>query len=110
MGKSELLKGSTEIILLTLLNEKVMYGYEIAKKIEEESEGYLQFKEGTLYPTLKRLETEGLVESYWQSSNEGPRRKYYTITKTGNKIMGDLQKEWGLFQRAMNRMVGESHA
>jgi PadR family transcriptional regulator PadR len=109
MGKSELLKGSTEIILLTLLNEKVMYGYEIAKKIEEESDGYLQFKEGTLYPTLKRLEEDGLVESSWQSSNEGPRRKYYTITKTGKKSMAELQKEWGLFQRVMNRMVGEPH-
>ncbi|MEX2459704.1 MAG: PadR family transcriptional regulator [Paenibacillaceae bacterium] len=109
MGKSELLKGSTEIILLTMLNEKVMYGYEIAKKIEEESEGYLQFKEGTLYPTLKRLEAESLVESYWQSSIEGPRRKYYAITITGKKMMVDLQKEWGLFQKVMNRMVGESH-
>lgn len=107
MGKTELVKGSTEVILLSLLELKAMYGYELAQRIEEESEGYLQFKEGTLYPALKKLESQGFVEAYWQSSNEGPRRKYYTITKTGQRALEQLRNEWGLFQKVMNRIVGD---
>lgn len=106
MGKTELIKGSTEVILLSLLHDKAMYGYELAQKIDQDSEGFLQFKEGTLYPALKRLETQGLVESYWQESKEGPRRKYYVITKTGKKALSHMRKEWGLFQQIMNRIVG----
>lgn len=107
MSKTELVKGSTEVILLSLLNEKEMYGYELAQTIEKDSEGFLRFKEGTLYPALKRLETQGLVKSYWQESSEGPRRKYYSITTTGQKALWDLKKEWGLFQKVMNRIVGD---
>lgn len=80
---------------------------ELAQTIEKDSEGFLRFKEGTLYPALKRLETQGLVKSYWQESSEGPRRKYYSITTTGQKALWDLKKEWGLFQKVMNRIVGD---
>lgn len=107
MSKTELVKGSTEVILLSLLADKTMYGYELAQSIEKESEGFLRFKEGTLYPALKRLETQGLVESYWKDSSEGPRRKYYEITETGKKVLSDLKKEWNLFQKVMNRIVGD---
>ena len=107
MSKTELVKGSTEVILLSLLNEKDMYGYELAQRVEKESEGFLLFKEGTLYPALKKLEIQGFVESYWKKSDEGPRRKYYAINITGKKVLSDLKKEWGLFQKVMNRMVGD---
>ncbi len=66
MGKTELVKGSTEVILLSLLDEKDMYGYELAQMIENHSKGFLRFKEGTLYSALKKLGMQGLVESYWQ--------------------------------------------
>jgi len=107
LGKTELVKGSTEVILLSFLNETTMYGYELAQRIEKESEGFLLFKEGTLYPALKKLETQGLIDSYWQESDEGPRRKYYTITLTGKKVLMDLKKEWSIFQKLMNRLVGD---
>lgn len=109
MSKTELVKGSTEVIVLSLLSEHAMYGYEIAQSIESESEGFLRFREGTLYPALKKLETQGLVESYWQDSHEGPRRKYYKITQEGNKSLSDLIKEWNMFQRVMNKIVGVSN-
>ncbi|MGM0885152.1 MAG: PadR family transcriptional regulator [Bacillota bacterium] len=109
MSKTELVKGSTEVIILSLLSEHDMYGYELAQKIENESEGFLRFREGTLYPALKKLETQGLVESYWRDSNEGPRRKYYKITYTGKKALSDLKKEWNVFQQVMNKIVGVSH-
>jgi PadR family transcriptional regulator, regulatory protein PadR len=107
MGKSELLKGSTAIVLLSLLEEKDMYGYEITEKVNEMSEGYLSFKEGTLYPALKRLELSGLVEGYWEKSSDGPRRKYYQITKIGKKALVDQKQEWNMFQKIMNRIVGD---
>lgn len=107
MGKTELIKGSTGVILLSFLENKAMYGYELAQKVEEYSEGFLRFKEGTLYPALKKLETQGLVESYWQESNGGPRRKYYSITKTGKNVLTQSKKEWGTFQKVMNRIVGD---
>lgn len=108
MAKTELIKGSTEVILLSLLRETPLYGYELAQRVEKESEGFLRFKEGTLYPALKKLETQGLIDSYWKDSNEGPRRKYYTITLTGKKVLLDLKNEWSLFQKVMNRLVGDS--
>lgn len=109
MSKTELVKGSTEVIILSQLSKHAMYGYEIAQKVENESEGFLRFREGTLYPALKKLETQELVESYWQDSNEGPRRKYYKITNAGKKTLSDLKKEWNVFQRVMNKIVGVSH-
>ncbi|WP_036720688.1 PadR family transcriptional regulator [Paenibacillus harenae] len=109
MSKTELVKGSTEVIILSLLSEQVMYGYELAQKIENESEGFLRFREGTLYPALKKLETQGFVESYWRNSTEGPRRKYYKITNTGKKALSGLINEWTAFQRVMNKIVGVSH-
>ncbi|WP_068775566.1 PadR family transcriptional regulator [Paenibacillus sp. FJAT-26967] len=108
-SKTDLIKGSTEVILLSLLADENMYGYEIAQRIERESEGYLRFREGTLYPALKRLETQGLVESYWETSSEGPRRKYYKITVTGHRALKDLSGEWSAFQKVMNRLVGDRH-
>ncbi|WP_156291875.1 PadR family transcriptional regulator [Oceanobacillus salinisoli] len=107
MRKAELLKGSTSIILLSLLLEKEMYGYEITEKVHQVSEGYLSYKEGTLYPALKRLELAGFVESYWQKSSDGPRRKYYRITTAGKKSLSDQKQEWGLFQKVMHRIVGD---
>lgn len=107
MRKTELLKGSTSMILLSLLSKKEMYGYEITEKVHQVSEGYLSYKEGTIYPALKRLELAGLVESYWQKSSDGPRRKYYLITTAGKKSLSDQKQEWGLFQKVMQRIVGD---
>ncbi|SNX74887.1 DNA-binding PadR family transcriptional regulator [Bacillus oleivorans] len=107
MQKTELIKGSTSIVLLSLLKEKDMYGYEITEKVKELSAGYLNYKEGTLYPALKRLELKGLVESYWEKSSDGPRRKYYRITKVGLKELGEQKQEWNMFQKVMHRIVGD---
>ncbi|UWG96575.1 PadR family transcriptional regulator [Dehalobacter sp. DCM] len=107
MHKAELLKGSTGLILLSLLTEKDMYGYEITEKVQTLSEGYLCYKEGTLYPALKRLELAGLVSSYWRDSSDGPRRKYYRITHAGEHAVADQKNEWNMFQKVMQRIVGD---
>lgn len=104
----ELMKGSTVILILTLLGRKDMYGYEMTKEIERKSEGLFTFKEGTLYPILHTLEIERLVEAYWNEEG-GRKRKYYQITEEGRKQLGEKQREWSLFRRTVDRVIGEGH-
>ncbi|CAH1215349.1 hypothetical protein PAECIP111893_03932 [Paenibacillus plantiphilus] len=105
----ELLKGSTVIMILTLLDRKEMYGYEMIKEIERQSEGVFSLKEGTLYPILHMLEAESWVEASW-SEHEGRKRKYYVITDKGRGHLKDKKQEWTLFRGALERVIGEGHA
>lgn len=103
----ELLKGSTTILILSLLNRKNMYGYEMIKEIEERSKGIFSFKEGTLYPILHSLENENFIEAYWDEGEGKRKRKYYKITENGNKILKEKQAEWKLFSSTVNEVLGE---
>ncbi|SFC64019.1 transcriptional regulator, PadR family [Bacillus sp. OV322] len=105
MRKSELLKGSTEMVLLSILKNRDMYGYEIIEELKRISDGYLLFKEGMLYPALKKLEEKELVKSYWRDSLEGPSRKYYYITKNGVRELKEQITEWELFHEIINKVV-----
>ncbi|MDA8235545.1 MAG: PadR family transcriptional regulator [Clostridia bacterium] len=102
----ELLKGSTGILLLSLLSEGPMYGYQMVKELEQRSEGIFRFKEGTLYPALHRLEAEGLIEGRWEKRENGPDRKYYYLTSKGGQALAERAKEWGVFRRAVERVIG----
>lgn len=102
----ELIKGSTAIIVLNLLSKQPMYGYQIIKEIDQQSEGIFVFKEGTLYPLLHALEAEGSVESYWLESDEGRRRKYYRITQQGKKRLQQKNTEWTQFKNAVDKLIG----
>ncbi|MBN6189266.1 helix-turn-helix transcriptional regulator [Aneurinibacillus sp. BA2021] len=103
----ELVKGSTVILILTLLSEKAMYGYEMSKAIEAKSNGVFAFKEGTLYPILHSLEAEGAIEAYWSEADSGRKRKYYQITKKGTSLLKEKKEEWIMFRRAMTQVLGE---
>lgn len=109
MVNKELMKGSTAMLILTLLGRKEMYGYEMTKEIESRSSGLFTFKEGTLYPILHALEAEKIVESYW-SEQEGRKRKYYRITDNGRKQLQTKQQEWNMFRTAIDRVIGEGQA
>ena len=89
-------KGSTELLILTLLTERSMYGYEIAQELAERSEGYFEIKEGLLYPTLHRMQNSGFLKSEWQTV-DGRRRKYYALTATGREALGLQTAEWETF-------------
>lgn len=102
----ELLKGSTVILLLTVLNEREMYGYELIKEIEKKSDQVFVMKEGTLYPILHTLESEGLLNSYW-SQQDGRKRKYYQITDEGKRKLQEKTKEWIRFRTAVDTVIGE---
>ncbi|PEK57861.1 PadR family transcriptional regulator [Bacillus wiedmannii] len=81
----QLRKGVFELVILTLLKSQSMYGYEISKKLKEVP--VLSISEGAIYPILKRISNKGWIDSYWDESLDGPRRKYYKITDEGMGIL-----------------------
>lgn len=105
--RRELLKGSTETLILSLLAEESMYGYMLVKEIDRRSDGYFQLKEGTLYPALHRLERDGLVEGQWEEAKSRQSRRYYNLTPLGRDRLDCLRQEWDLFTAAVN---GIAHA
>ncbi len=105
MYHKELLKGNTETLLLSLLAGEPMYGYRIVKEMGRRSSGYFQFKEGTLYPALHRLEAAELVEGRWGEAESGIPRRYYHITTKGQKMLDERLREWQRFSTAVNAVM-----
>ena len=108
MYQKELLKGNTEALLLAILTAEPMYGYQLVKEIRQRSSGYFQFKEGTLYPALHRLERAGLVEGRWRPSLSGQDRRYYHITTKGSRELERMATEWRDFSGAVNLVMQPS--
>ena len=108
----ELLKGSISILVLELLANKDMYGYEIIKELDTRSNNVFSFKEGTLYPVLHTLEKHGYIFSYWEDTNRARKRKYYHITDGGISELSRKQGQWKIFSEAMNNILkgGNSYA
>ncbi len=102
----ELINGSTSTLVLSLLEERSMYGYELIKEIDKKSNGIFEFKEGTLYPLLHSLESDGYLESYWDSGDGNRKRKYYSITDKGKKELKDKKEEWSIFSKTVNKIIG----
>ncbi|MGB8706653.1 MAG: helix-turn-helix transcriptional regulator [Dehalococcoidia bacterium] len=101
----ELLKGSTDSLLLSLINRHPTYGYQIIKELEKRSKGYFQFKEGTLYPALHRLEKAGLIQGKWQRLPGGQERRYYYMTPKGQKALAERLVVWQDFSTAVALIV-----
>jgi len=99
--RDQIRKGSSEIIILSLLAKEAMYGYQITAELEQRSDGYFIMKEGLLYPTLHRMENEGLVTSEWRTVG-GRRRKYYKVTEMGTQALSHHSAEWRTF---MDRLL-----
>ena len=103
--KRELSKGSSSLLVLSVLESKDMYGSQIIKEIEQRSEKVFSFKEGTLYPILHSFENNGYVKSYWDESEQGRKRKYYKITKKGLKVLQDSKEEWSAYSAAVGKVI-----
>lgn len=101
----ELLKGSTTMLVLKLLQTENMYGYEMIKKLKVQSKEVFELKEGTLYPILHTLEAKDYITSYWDDTT-GKKRKYYAITKKGNKHLKEKEAEWHVFQHGISQILG----
>lgn len=104
----ELLKGSTVILILKLLERKPMYGYEMIKDMENISSGVFRFKEGTLYPILHSLEVSGMVDAYWSDAQGNRPRKYYRLTDEGRLQFEEKRREWVVFRSAVEKVLGEA--
>ncbi|MDQ6596451.1 PadR family transcriptional regulator [Bacillus salipaludis] len=91
----EVLKGHIDTLILSLLNNREMYGYELAKYVREKSNNQFELKEGTLYLSLKRLEKNEWISSYWgDEQGPGGRRKYYKLTSLGKEGLEEKRLEW----------------
>lgn len=104
----ELMKGNVDSLLLCLIGQQPMYGYQIIKELEKRSQGYFKFKEGTLYPALHRLERAGLAQGKWQVLPNGQQRKYYSITDKGLSTLVEKRGQWLDFLSAMNLIIQPS--
>jgi DNA-binding PadR family transcriptional regulator len=106
----DLVKGSIVPVVLSLVAERPMYGYEMVKLVNARTGGRLEWREGTLYPTLHKLESDGLIRSEWSEAPAAPAggartRKYYSITRTGRKELQRRASEWREFSTAVNMVL-----
>lgn len=102
---SDLIRGHTDTIILSLLSVGDSYGYKINKDIMELTGNRFEFKEATLYSAFRRLEQSGLIASYWGDENTGARRKYYTITDSGRKQYRDSLAEWEKTRSVVDKLL-----
>jgi PadR family transcriptional regulator, regulatory protein PadR len=100
-------KGTLPTLILEALVREPSHGYRIAQRIKERSQGVLDFKEGTLYPALHKLENEGQLESY-ERAEKGRLRRYYRITQSGRKALSKDRAEWRELSRAVTIILGEA--
>ena len=103
--RDQIRKGSTEILILSLLAREPMYGYQISQELRRRSGGYFDLKEGLLYPTLHRMQQQRLVKSEWRQAGEARRRKYYAITDKGRQVLGEQSAEWRAFIETLLSML-----
>src|SRR3569833_1327071 len=101
------LRGTLPVLILEAVERKADHGYSIAQRIKERSSGVLDFREGTLYPALHKLEQDGVLESY-EDVEKGRPRRYYRITKAGRAELASGRKEWGRVSRAVSSILSEA--
>jgi PadR family transcriptional regulator PadR len=102
--RDQMRKGSTEILILTLLAKRPMYGYEISQQLKLRSGGYFEMKEGLLYPALHRMQQNGWLSSEWRAV-DGRNRKYYLLTPLGREMLGEQAAEWMTFIEQLHTLL-----
>ena len=104
----EMIKGYIESIILSIIKDEDLYGYEISKRVRNISGNTFEIKEGTLYVVLKRLENNGLVIAYWDDSESGGgRRRNYRITEEGEEYLVRKKEEWAFFKNIIDTFFKE---
>jgi len=106
----ELKKGSAELLILSLVEERPRHGYDIGSLIEQRSGGALRFNVASLYPLLYRLEKRGWIRGRWVEQAGQRRRRYYRLTPAGKKVLAAQRATWREFVEAINRITGMEHA
>ena len=99
-------KGSAEILILALVETRALHGYEIGKRIEEQSDGTIRFTLTSLYATLYRMEDRGWLRGRWVEKPGQRRRCYYRMTDAGRRVLAAQRKDWARFVGALGRVAG----
>jgi PadR family transcriptional regulator PadR len=105
----EFLTGTVGVLILSLLSERAMYGYEILQEAERRSAKQFQMKEGTLYPALHQMERAGFLKASWSESESGRARKYYALTAKGRRHANSKREQWESISAAMRAILGGAH-
>jgi transcriptional regulator len=103
-------KGTAELLILAQLEHKPNHGYEIARLIDARSRGSVSFHVASLYPILYRLERRGLIAGRWVEKAGQRRRRYYTLTPSGRKVLAEQRRNWSAFMQAVQAAAGLDYA
>jgi PadR family transcriptional regulator, regulatory protein PadR len=106
MVESGIKRGAAELVVLSVLENGALHGYEIARRIEQETKGSLHFTLAALYPLLYRMEKQRWIRGTWETSPNGRRRRCYRLTATGKKKLSPLRKQWAELFEALHRLAG----
>ena len=106
---TELLKGTLSLLILSLLSRKAMYGYELAATVHRDTDGAFQWREGSLYPSLHKLEQGGMIVGEWEEKETGRKRRYYHITTEGRAALKKKVESWSELCAAVNRILEKSN-
>lgn len=106
LNASDILRGYTDTIILAQLVGGDSYGYVISKNVQEMTHGEMQLKEATLYTTFRRLESAGVIESYWGNENAGARRRYYHLTDVGRRLYEENIEDWRKYRAMISALFG----
>lgn len=101
----DILRGNTETIILSILNQGDSYGYEISKAIVEGGKGLIDVKDATIYTAFRRMENDGLIRAYWGEGNLGGRRRYYSITPIGKAYYQEKRAEWQQINKILCNLI-----
>jgi PadR family transcriptional regulator, regulatory protein PadR len=110
MIRTELKRGTAELTILSVLEEGPLHGYEIGRRIEEQSGGALRYTLAALYPLLYRMERRGWLSGEWETGESGKRRRCYRLLPQGRKMLKPMRAEWADLFRALQRVAKVKHA
>ena len=105
---AELIKGTLSLIILSLLSRRPMYGYEIVSTVKDETDGVFEWKAGSLYPSLHKLEKAGTIRGEWEGEPDSRQRKYYHLTAAGRAALAAKEDSWSQLREAITRILENS--
>ncbi|MFK7805676.1 MAG: PadR family transcriptional regulator [Anaerolineae bacterium] len=104
MLSKDLVAASSRPLVLSILSKNESYGYEILKTIKERSKQQIEWKDGMIYPLLRKLENDDLIESFWNTADSGRKRKYYRIKTAGKIYLAEQKKQWALINSVLDQL------
>lgn len=105
-NKYNFTRSDIKMILLKLLSNKDMYGYQIIQELKILSNNYFLLQEGSLYPILHSLQSDELINSYWEETTSNRKKKYYSLTENGKRALAKEQREWKKYSNCINNILG----